>query len=414
MARSSVRTKLSIDEWGKIVGINPLHLNQVQLTSIQKLGGKCTQAWFQYEWQDIDRVGRELVGRSILEAEAELEEYLGFRLMPSWEADEWIKAERPYYKELIGVGLGDVRGFRQIVVPRHQRLIAPGIRASSLADSACVITWSDADADGYKETGTILVNTTVTEPCELRVYYPGKNGADIWEIRPITVVSIAAGVATITFRRELTVKESLQEPMVPTAVDGTSDGNFLATVDVYRVYNDTTTQATLVWEPIGSCDCGSLGCSCAYSVQTACLVRRGDERLGVWAYQPATWDAEEEIWSSQTQSVCRWPDAVRLWYYGGYQSSVASCPRNTMDQRMAQAVAYLACSKLDRPFCEAVPHFIDTLRDDLALTQSRMQGRFYQVSSSDLNCPFGTTRGAILAWRMIKAGNLSVAAGVTV
>ena len=48
MARARTVTKLSLDRWAQIIGINPLHFSQVQIEPPTV----CAQPWMQYEGQD--------------------------------------------------------------------------------------------------------------------------------------------------------------------------------------------------------------------------------------------------------------------------------------------------------------------------------------------------------------------------
>ncbi len=396
MGRASSRTKLPLATWAKIMGINPLHFCQVHFGDPTEA---CQQPWMQHEWQDADRVGREAVARAIAEAEAQIEAALGCRLAPTWEVQEWHKTAQPYDPELINVGNTDLRGFDQSIRLDWECFISGGIEAKTVIAAAHAIVWSDADGDGYKETGTISHATTVTDPCEIALYYPGKNGASEWEIRPITV-SIAGGVATITFRRELAVLEALQESITADGVDGADDTKFLGTVDVYRHYNDPSIQANLFWE--NGCDCGSLACAtCSLSTQTGCLNIRGNPRLSLVSYTPATWDAVDEEFDAAELAICRQPDVVTAYYRAGLHDMTKPCYNSEMPDQWARAVAYFAASKLDRPICECAAAQVDKWRVDLAFQTGAEQLSQYQVTERMLNNPFGTMRGAVEAWRQV-------------
>ena len=399
MARAETITKLPLDTWARIMGINPLHFNQVEFGTPEQA---CEETWVQHEWQKADRVGREAVGRAIAEAEADLENALHFHLLPTWDVDEWQKTVRPYDKELFNLNSADLRGYQQIVRPDWRYFITGGVEAKTLIDAAAAIVWSDADGDGYDETGTVTVATTVTDECEISAYYPAKAAADEWEIRPINV-SIVGGVATITFRRELCVLEALLESMDPSAVDGTVDASFLGTVDVYRHWNDPQTQALLQWENLG-CECGSTSCPiCSNSTQTGCLNARGELRRGIVSYAPATWDAAEEDFVAAALAVSRQPDVVRLWYRSGFRDRRKGCPTLQMADQWARTVAYFAASKIDRPICECGAVQVDKWTQDLAYEGGAEQLSRFQITERMLNNPFGTSAGALYAWKQVQA-----------
>lgn len=406
MARSVTPTKLPLDEWARILGIHPLHFNQVQLAAVAN--SICEQAWFSHEWQDSDRVGREAIAEAISQAEQDIEALLKFRLVPAWERDEWQPTVRPIRAEFVNLSGSNVRGFRAAVQADWGHFIAGGIEAWTLLQTAQAIGWTNVtgalDDTAYKETGTVTaVVPAGTEPCEVALYYPGKSGDPAWEIRPIAV-SITGVNATITFRRELAVLETFQEEHDPSVVDGLVDSNFLATVDVYRHWNDPQTNATLVWEPLPTCSCNDSSCpSCSLSVQTACIFGRGDPRLSVVAFGPADWDAASDSYTPTSFSVGRNPDVVRLYYYAGLRDKGQACANNVMDREWARAVAFYAASLLDRPLCDCtvVKQQLERYSQDLAFQSGADETGSYQISSGDLDCPLGTRRGALLAWKRI-------------
>jgi hypothetical protein len=283
-------------------------------------------------------------------------------------------------------------------------LISGGIRASSLIDDALAVVRSDEDGDSYDETCTVTFATTVTDPCEIRLYYPGEGGDPAWEIRPITV-SISAGTATVVFKIWQIVEKTLLTRINPDPVDAATAANFETTVDAYRVYNDPSQMATLLWEqdPVLCDSCNGTGCErCSHAAQTACLLAR-DRRLGFFAYEPATWDADDEEYDSAGLAVQRDPDQLRLWYYAGWEAKDPriTCPRVQMDPYWEKAVAHFAAALLDRPICACnnAREYAEHWREDLARIG---QDRSFQVTPEDLGNPFGTMRGALHAWKAVQ------------
>ncbi|KKK57801.1 hypothetical protein LCGC14_3050840, partial [marine sediment metagenome] len=236
------------------MGINPTHFNGVYVPSHEPT--VCEQPWLSFAWQAANRVGREEVAEAIADAEADLEGYLRYRLVPFWEVNEWHETIRPVRKDLFNLSNTGIRGFAQTVQADWGYLVSGGIRQKDLigqGDNA--IDFSDVDGDvEYEEVATVTGGVAVpvgTPECEIHVYFPASNpmvatgGEDQWEIKPINVTVVGA-LATITFRREQCVLPELQLEIVPDAADShhrgvdgglTADANFLATVDVYRVYN---------------------------------------------------------------------------------------------------------------------------------------------------------------------------------
>lgn len=401
MGRAETITKLPIDRWARLMGINPVHFNQCYVPG-QELNQICGSSWFQHDWQYADRVSRDQLADVIRQAEENIEAFLGYRLMPTWEYDEWhgIMA-RPYRPEYFNANQRDIRGFPTAVQADYGYVISGGIEAKSVIMASAAVVWSDSTGgDGLTDTGTVTVAgiAAAITACEIEVYFPGKAGADAYRIRPVEI-SLAAGTATITFRRELALLlAKWDDENDPRGVDYTADGNFISTVDVYRHYNNPQTQATLVWEP-GGCSCG-----CEYTVQTACLLPRGDLRLGMFAFAPANWNVTDLAFDPTTLSVCREPDAIRLFYRSGWRDMKLTCPNQEMDTDLAYIVAIYAASMLDRKVCDCkgIQDGIGNWQKDLAFEKGATELSSEKVSFSTLDCPFGTRRGAIEAWRRLS------------
>lgn len=414
---ASTPTKLPLATWARLIGVHPLHFAQVSFTPANAKfpSGNCDLVMAQHEWQEADAVSREEVARAIAQAEDDIERELGFRLLPSWEVDEWRETARYFRPELDNLSLTDLRGAAQALKARWGHIVTVGQRASALLEAGAAITWSDVEAvgDGYDETGTVTVAGLAASvaACDVHVYYPGKSGDPAFEIRPINV-SIAAGTATITFRRELAVLEEFIEAFEPTAVEGSDDANFLDEVDVYHVYNDPSAPANLLWENRPStCGCGDDDCpSCDYTVQTACLNVRGDPAHGWLSFVPATYDADTDVWSHQEASIGRNPDIVRLWYQAGLRDKRVACPSRDMDRQWALVVARYAASLLGRPPCACARETWERWRVDLAFRGGAEELATYELTASDLASPLGTAAGAIYAWRRVKNAESGAAA----
>lgn len=408
----STKTKLTLSKFAELFGIHPLHLNQVRLSSAtQQL---CDNMYFQWEWQDSDHVSREEIARAIREAEDKIEAQLGYRLAPDWEVDEWRPTIRPFIRDLVNLSGADIRGYKNTVEANWGYFISGGIQAKTLIEASSAIVYSDSDSDGYDETATVTVATTVTDKNEIAVYYPGHDGDDAWEIRPISV-SISGGNATIVFRRELVVIESKLNLFDITGAEavGETDADFLTTVDVYRRYNDPQTQVSFLWEPLAGAYCASCsgsGCdSCAYATQTGCLVVRGDPRQSIIGFQPATWDSDTEIFTAAAWSVDRQPDIARMYYYAGWKDKRQSYT-SRLSPDWERTVAYMAACLIDRPPCDCCADLWRKQREDFALVQGNPDEgtAIYRTPTNAarnldiLDNPFGSRRGEVNAWRKVK------------
>ncbi len=416
MSRADTLTKLPIDEWFRLMGVNPIHANQVQLNiaGADLQNQFCGQLWFQHAWQAGTAIGREALAQAIAEAERNIETYLGYTLIPTYQSDERRATARPNRPELVLNSGRDVRGYNQTVLGSFRKFVMGGQRATTIIEAGATIVYSDEDGDGYDETATLTVTrlSGFTDACETRVYYPGKAASPEWEIRPLTSVTQSGTDWVITFPRHFAVTEARQEALVPALVNGTDDDGFLTTVDVYRVFTDPQVMASLLWEPL-SCGCGSgQSCSvCEYAAQSACLLARGDPENAIISYRPATWNAETESFDPTSLAINRAPDLVRLWYLAGLQDTQQECCVLTMDPYWKQVVAQYAAAILSKPTCACVELDINRWQEDLAFVSGATELASYQISRPDLDNPFGTRRGAILAWKAVNAPGIQHGVG---
>lgn len=404
MARATTRTLLPIDRWGELLGINPLHLNQV--TSAFMPYTTCSALYKQHDWQESAAIGRESIAQAIDEAERRLAEHLGFTLLPTWQEDERLSTVKLADNKNLNISGLDVQGYRQSVQAAWAKYISGGVEAKTLIDDAAAVVYSDSDSDGYKETATVTVNTTVTETSEIAVYFPGQSGADEWEVRPLRNVVISGGVATITMYRHQLVKPELWEAFDPTAVDGDVDGNFLTTVDVYRHWNNPEQQVQLLWSNEGGCGCDSDDCGeCTISTQWGCLVAKNYD-LSILSYRPGTWDSVTSSFDNASYGVARNPDRLRLWYYAGLQDERRKWPTLQMHPDWERAVAYYSLTFLQRDICgcQNLQALTGHWRQDLNLSIASAAGSSnWTLTESQRNNPLGTTRGAIAAWERIRS-----------
>jgi len=379
MARASIRTQLPLDTFAKLVGIHPLHFNQVEVQDLAP-ATDASAPFLQHEWQLADRIGREALAREIRSVEDQILPWLGFSPLAQWYEDD-IATTRPNASYLNP----NYKLWNEQL--EHAKVLSGGVEAWTLISNEAVV-YTDEDFDGYSETATVGCATTVTEAEEISICYPNSVASE-WEIRPITV-TIVGGVATIVCRREQLVIAAAMEELTPRSVDGLDDANFLTTVDVYRHWNDPSDQGQLEW--ISTTVPGGL------NTQTVCLVLR-DSRLGIAMIQPATWDATTEAFTFNCASWSGRPDKMLLRYYAGEKQFV-------MDPQWAYVITALTCAQIDRPLCggDTVQALIKYWKEDKSLRYSSPNGDAFAwlARKSTLDNPLGTTRAAEYAWRMIQ------------
>jgi len=407
MARATTLTKLPLDRWAQLIGLNPIHFNRITISlSPDRSCNSGEDFWMQWPYMDASKVSIEDLASAINEAEGMIESVIGYKLLPDYIVDERRNTERPAMRELYSYGVNS-RWLAKSVKARWGYVQSGGQRAKSVISAGAAIVRSDADGDGYQETATVTVASTVAVD-EVRVYFASQSGADEWEVKPVQVV--ASGVnLVITFKIWQVPDPELWEQLStdPTAIDGDVAANFQTTVDVYRVYLDPQTQVQFLWEPdiLLACGCGSATCTvCTLASQYGCLHVR-DTRIGSLAYSPADWNATAGVFDSSEWSVCREPERMRLWYQAGWRwetNDPRKRPSVDLDPYWEKAIAYLAITLLSREVCACnnTEHFIDYWREDLARNGSQVS---YQNGRQVLANPFGTMRGAVYAWQRCQA-----------
>lgn len=406
------RTHLSLDRYARIVGVvAPPHFFGAYSLNRFPLTGSCDIVVPRHGWQLAEVVSREEILEQIHIAEDEIAEFLGFYVAPTFVTNEAHRYPKPYDPMLNSSGGLNSTGYDKSLEARKAHLVQPGTRATTLIGTATTtgasLTYTDEDGDGYIETATVTFPTTVTDVCDLRVFIPGKEGEDAWEIRHPRRKYLDSGNVIFEFDIWLFISPDL-DARYPTqdayrALDYTDTTNLLDSVDIYRIYVDNTAEsARFYWESDPNCivqgsvvDAGSLtsqgGVAILRDVQSGLLVPRA-----------ASYDAAQGVWTGDTWSVSRDPDIVAVSYYAGDQSQEylrgASC--DPLKDIYAKAAAYMATARLTRSICSCpgIVVFFESLQEDLAESNPN-QNR--TLGFRDLENPFGTRRGELMAWRLI-------------
>lgn len=405
MARSSIKTWLPLDRWAEIIGIFPMHFNGLDSNTL-KPGNVCGEVFFEHSWQHSDRVGREEIGMAIQAAEREIAAEVGYNLMPDWTEEERLQYPQPFAPGVYNLNGLNPRGMLNSVELPRGHIISGGVRIKTILQYAAAIVRSDTDGDGYQELCTVTVPTTVTLADEIHIYYAGQNGADEWEIRPIKV-TLSGGNAIITFKAWQVPLASSYDVVNPAVLDADLNASYETTVDVFRVYNDPSTQVQFMWEGCASGDCCGSCVACQFGTQAGCFHLR-DARLGLAVPAPASWDERNQQFTDAIWSACRAPDQIRFWYYSGFRNMRLTTPYATMDPYWEYAVAFYAASKIDRPVCGCsnVNQFIDHWKRDLLI--NRNDDTSFNVTPEMLSNRLGTTMGALYAYKRIHQNGMRV------
>lgn len=415
-------TQLSLDRYARILGINPAHFWGGFGQEIWPVGTGCDDLWPRHSWQKGDAVSREELAITIKEAEAEIARYVRFPLSPQWFEDVLIYP-KPYRKEFVGYGGRNVRGMHKSVIAPWHKVIQPGVQVRTFINTVEVV-YSDEDGDGFYETATIDcdvsgLNLASPNVNEIKVFIAGTGGHPDWELRDVRSKTSTSAVATIKMNSWILIEPELKASY-PTldgfnGVDiGTSTDNFVDSVDVYRVYTDAT-QATarFYWEaePNGSLPfstncvaCSGTGCDvCGLISQDGCSYVR-DGEAGIICPVPASYNSDTSAWNHATQTIGRDPDLVKVWYLAGNisQEYLAGYSYDPLSDYWAEAIAWLATARLERPLCGCgnTVALADHWRTDVAYNGDDSS---YLVDFKMLANPFGTKQGELMAWKRVSA-----------
>lgn len=313
----------------------------------------CRMFWT--EWQRMD------VLRALKEAQRLIEAEVGFPLSRTWivgQPDEFGEQERV-----------DAQPFHHRILLRYGHMIKNGVRAVSTLASGAAVSYVTEPAT----VGPLAVS--IDHISEVKVYYPGTQR----EITPSKKV-YSGGNLTLYFPRcRLTA--------VPNHLDDGVDynvlTNFVTTVDVLREYNDPSVAATLVYHHSCSPGCYSSGCS--ESSVTACIYPM-DRRLGIVEIIPATYSGGTWV---ENVDCYRQFETVRLNYLAGL---------NATDEAMQNAIVRLAHARMAAEPCGC----------ELVTKLWERDHKTPEVLSAErLNCPFGLSEGAWVAYKFAKTRKLT-------
>lgn len=209
---SGVEIGLTLDRYAELLRIPEAAFNGLNKPD-DELKFACNTIWKQHN--------RDHLAMYIAMAEERREQELGFYLFPKYTTEDL-----PYDSNIV-------------ILPRAY-LKEIGEKTTTDIALAEAITYRDVYA-AIIDPIVLSIATTVTDTDEIKVFYPDE---DV-EIHP-SKISISGGTATIEIPRSRLVDPDLNDNRDdPLAYD--TDGNFLTTVDVKRVYYDESEGAKFVW-----------------------------------------------------------------------------------------------------------------------------------------------------------------------
>lgn len=265
---------------------------------------------------------------------------------------------------------------------RWQRIRTIGLDTTTIIEDSAALTLGAEDTP--TDPVQLQVNTSVTDPCEIKVYFEGSTQ----EIETLSV-TIAGGVATVLIPRCHLVDPSLLQP--GGGFDYYQNVNFVDAVDVKRVWVDTTTGVSLLYRPCGSCQDCSAGGPCARGTQAACGVI-DDAETGFVYVRPATY--ANGVWTITQCLPTKRPYAVSLSYIAGYTNPGCSAACEDVPRSLEAAVFHLAHTEMPQALCDCC----EIHSESWALDRVEPKTLAWDV----LRNPFGTMQGQIYAYKTLE------------
>jgi len=381
-------SKMSIFDWAKRLGLNPVHFAGGYVSGKYVDQGQCQSIWTRYPWQAYSQVSHSDVAHALVKSEELIEDFLGYNVAPAWRTDTY---QYPRYQHRFRTNAIDMSDRRPAIQVNRGHVIGVGVKKHEYIGDESLV-YRDADGDGYYELAELTLTTTIN-PNEIAIYPKGYGYHPSFQIRwPRYFTSTAT---TVTFLIDFwhLIKPDVQTRTpgsFPEAINLGDTSNLVTEVDIYHLYNDTTDtdSVTFYWEPELSAETSG-----EVTAQGLGVVR--DTQSGLIA----------PIYPSTTVLGTRMsPDRAKISYYSGTvsQEYIEGLTLNPLDRNLADAVFYLATARITRDLCGCNnAHSLSTeLRTDMALVSP--EGNFLAVADKIQEAPFGTRRGEWLAYQEIK------------
>ncbi len=301
-------------------------------------------------WSLIQRLE---VAKYLSEAQDEIEQQTHYPLCPTWFADEQ-------------------KFWRDPVKPKWGKVIEAGVQAESDIAVPSAISYATEPAI----IGPIV--TTVTDVDEVRIFYPDDSDR---EITPV-FKQISGGSVTIWVPRcRMVAPNLLDNPS--TGLDFNDLTNFLADVDVKRIFNDPSTNAEWVWPHRCTTNCSTSGCT-DFS-QDACIYVRNNE-IGSLGTRLAKFNVTTQVWARTTAQCCSGrPEIIKINYKAGL---------DPISPQAEDAVLRLAHSKMPDEIC-GCQTFTRMWKRDRNVPEA--------ITPERASNPFGLNDGAWAAWQFTKS-----------
>jgi len=350
MARSNSYLDLAVtlDDYAEALGIECAPFNGFKVTGTPNYF--CNYIWTQTQ--------REYLAMALKTAQELIEEQLGYPLAARYFAEEQMFT---HYTT------------RGVEIPAPLQLaqgmgVEFGIKVESEIEAGAVLVYSGDD-------GVVTVTVAEAVPLsEVKVFYPDEyvSTADEFHKYEITprLIERSGTTVTITIPKCRLMKVELFYSSDTLQYEDAA--NYMSTVDVARIYTDSTTIATVYYD--SRCTTGA----CTQGSQTACGEWR-DKRNGLIKLTLANYDETEGAWERVCGCSCNVPRHALVNYRAGLAAISAT---------LTQAVIRLAHTLLPKEpcGCAGVMNIWEQDRGEAA------------VGAGVQNNPWGLTAGAYFAW----------------
>lgn len=403
---------LSLETFRKEMQFQPFHFWQLA-NATTPISADCNDLVQEFGWKN-NNAGRADIRQAIETAEKKLADYLLYSPAPH-DVVSIVDYPRYYDKQLSRITQGGSDSRWLSVNLPERKIIAVGVPANDFIATVNQgqITFIDSDGDGLPDVWLMSVNTTVTDPDQIAVYF-GLNDrvdaapiGDDWRITPLQI-SIAGGVATIRGKPWQIVRPIKYQGVSTAALDPSVMANFALSLDVYHRYTDPTgttqdtAQAVLIWETRPwpdwafclNCGANPVNSSGDPAAQAYALARVGlrDAEQGVVSIGEAVYDSTTGLWTRQAFGNCRPPDRVEVRYRAG----------DDLDH-WSTVIARLAAAELGKRVCacDVASKELYYWQLDKSYSGGANLEKFF-ISPQDQNNPFGTRMGQLFAFHSVK------------
>ena len=321
---------LTLTEYAWHLGIGECGMWGVALPpdSDEVYGHFCSDIW--------SKEDRDILIRYLREAQDEIERITNFPLSPTYITGEISNC------------------FRSPVMTKKHHVRAFGTKGQTLIEGEVTLDWSNTD---YAE----LVHTWITDqPAVYEEIEIRHTGLDVVVVPSSIEIDTVAQTITVQIPRcRLVDPANADNP--PEGWDYTDQDVFAETVDLWRVFTDTTNQGSFICRKPCTCNESLTTAACAY-------IRNGNQ--GVVEVLPAT----------HYPCTCGATPQVSLNYLAG----------DPLTPEARETIIRLAHTKLPKEFC-GCPTW------EAKWAYDNQQPKFNTFER--INCPFGLGQGAWVAYQ---------------